>query len=494
MTGSLARQTGSSFFWKAFEHAGVKGIFLVRLLILARLLAPDDFGLLAISMVAIDVLMRVTDFGMIPALVQRSDIDRNHYNAAWTVGMMRALVVTSIVLFAAPVIARAFAEPRALWIIRAIAVRPLIEAAASIKVAELLRTLQFRPLAFIKLPGALTNTVVSIVLAPHFGVWALVAGTLAGPMAFFLVSYALAPYRPRICFDSASIAPLIRFGRWIFLSGLIAVAGSAVLRLVISRQLGAVELGLYYMGARLAFLPAEVASELVGSVTFPLYARLQSELKKTTRAFQSILTGMSAVLLPVCTLTIVLAPSLVQHILGPGWERTVPVIRILSVVSMVGLLGEAIVPVLKGMGQPYKVVVLEGVQTLLLIALIWTLANRYGIIGAALSWLPAILASQIVGVILVRRLLTAPFSSIASPLLAVVMASVAGGYLAMSIDRIISGLPGLILGGLLGLILMASILWLTDRRFSLGFVKGFSQAFPEIASFMGLSSADRLGQ
>jgi O-antigen/teichoic acid export membrane protein len=359
MKEPIAQQAGSALFWKGVQHTGVKAILFVRLIILARLLSPDDFGLLAISMVAIEFMTRVTDLGMVPALVQRSSADDTHYDTAWTVGVVRAIAIAAIVFLGAPYIAELFDDPRATVIIRVLAILPLIEAAASIKVTELLRNLRFRSLAFIKLPQALANTVVSIALAPSLGVWALVAGALAGPAAYLAISYVLAPHQPRFRLARSAAHSLIRFGRWIFVNGLIVVSGAAVLRLVISRQLGTAELGLYVLGAKLAFFPAEVASDVIGEVTFPLYARLQSNLQKVTRAFQSVLTGMFVLLVPIAALLIVLAPSLVEYVLGPRWEDTVPVIQILAFAAIIGLLGDTVVPLLEGVGQPYKIVILE---------------------------------------------------------------------------------------------------------------------------------------
>jgi O-antigen/teichoic acid export membrane protein len=106
----------------------------------------------------IDVLMRVTNFGMIPALVQRVEADEEHYDVAWTVGILRALAITSVTILAAPIVAQLFAEPRATDIIRVLAIRPLIDAGASIQVARLTRNLHFRSLAFIELPKAVANT------------------------------------------------------------------------------------------------------------------------------------------------------------------------------------------------------------------------------------------------------------------------------------------------------------------------------------------------
>ncbi|MGH2524323.1 MAG: oligosaccharide flippase family protein, partial [Anaerolineales bacterium] len=337
MSARLAKQAGGALTWKAIQLAGIKGIFVVRILILARLLSPEDFGLLAIATVTIGVLMSLTDFGMMPALVQRPDPAEQDYHAAWIVGVIRALAVTGVVVLTAPVVAGLFGEPQAAAIIRMLALRPLLEASASIKVADLTRNLRFRSLAFISLPEALVNTLVSIALARALGVWALVVGTLAGSAVYVAMSYLLAPYRPRLALDMVAARPLIRYGRWIFVTSLVAMAGSSVLQAVISLRLGAAELGLYFLAAKLAFLPYEVASEVVGAVTFPLYARLRADVLQTALAFRAIVRGMAVLLIPVHTLIIALAPSLVRNVLGPRWAGAEPVIQVLALAGLVGL-------------------------------------------------------------------------------------------------------------------------------------------------------------
>jgi O-antigen/teichoic acid export membrane protein len=466
--------------WKIIQHVSVKGIFLIRLVILARLLSPQDFGLWAIALVVIDVLMGVTDFGMIPALVQRSDANDKHFNAAWTIDMLRALIITTLVIFVAPFVAQFFAAPQATEIIRVVAIRPTILAAASIKMAELARKFSFRPLAFIKLTEAVANTVVAVALAPSLGIWALVAGALAGPTAYLATSYILAQHRPRLCFDYTTVRPLINYGRWVFLTGMIAVVGSLMLRAVISRQLGAVELGLYFLAAKLAFLPAEIASEMVGAVSFPLYARLQSDVSKAVLAFQSILIGLSALLFPICAIMIAIAPSLVQDVLGPRWEGTVPIIRVLALVNIIGLFGETVVPILKGIGQPYKITMIEVLQTSLLILLIWSLIDRLGIVGAALAWLPAVTVSQIISANFLQQILPRPFAKLGTPMLVIIAASGVGAAVALGVVNMVSGLTGFVMANLFAAGITAVLLWASDRWLALGLSAGLSRAFPQI--------------
>jgi O-antigen/teichoic acid export membrane protein len=486
----LATQAGSAFFWKGTQTAVLKGIYLVRTLVLARLLLPDDFGLLAIALLAVDFLANVTNLGMVPALVQRDYLEERHYNAAWTAGITRALLISLIALLAAPVIASLFKEPRAAVLIRVLAIRPLLDAAASIRIAELTRNLQFRSLSIIRMGEAIVNTIVSISLAWSYGVWALVAGTLAGQIAYLILSYILAPHRPRLLFQGEAIKPLIRFGRWIFLSGLIAVTASSLLQVVISRQLGVAEVGLYYLAAKLALIPYEISSEVIGSVAFPLYARLQSDLQKVTRAFRALLVGMSALIVPVCALMIALAPGLVENVLGEKWGGTVPIIRLLVLLNIIGLFGDAVSPILKGVGRPHQVLMTEVVQSSLLIGLAWYLTGTFGVTGAALAWLLAVGTSQILSVLFIHRVIPRPLKGLWRPLAVIMAIAGFGTVLAVLISDTLNGQGGLMIAGIIAAAVMGALLWAADRYLDFHFVNDLARTFPQIAAWMRISPSE----
>jgi O-antigen/teichoic acid export membrane protein len=379
------RGAGSALPWQALQLIGTKFIFVVRLVVLARLLSPDDFGLLVIAMIAIGVSNRLTDLEMIPTLVQSEREEDGLYDVAWTVGMVRAVAIGVFIYLCAPLIAELFSDPRAAALMRVLALQPMLEALASIRVVDFIRQRNFRSVTLIRLPTAVSNTVVAIALAPSLGVWALVAGALAGPATSLLLSYVLAPYRPRISLNPEAAGSLIRFGRWIFLAGIAALISSAILRLVISRQLGTVELGLYYLAASLAFIPSEVMSHVVGAVTFPLYSRLQDSRVDLARTFRSVLASLAALLVPPCFLLIALSPGLVEFALGEKLHGTVPIIQILGAVSIISLLGEIVAPILKGAGRPKGVAVIESVQAVILISVVGFFATKWGVTGP--SWL-----------------------------------------------------------------------------------------------------------
>jgi O-antigen/teichoic acid export membrane protein len=466
------------------QLAGIKIVLLGRTLVLGRLLSPEDFGLFAVALITIDFLMSVSEFGMVPALVQRDRLEKRHYDVAWTVGMLRAGMVGGAVALAAPSIAGLFDETRATDLLRVLAIRPLLDAAASVRVADLVRDLRFRSLTFLRLPEALANTAASIALARPLGVWALVVGPLAGSLLVLVASYLLAPYRPRLSLDRAAAQPLLRYGRWIFVVALLSVLGRSVLQLAISRRVGTAELGLYFLAAKLAFLPAEVSSEVVGSVAFPLYAQLKVEPRVAARTFRAILMGMMAVLLPVSLLLVTLAPSLVQDLLGERWQGAAPLIQVLAWVNVIGLFGDAVVPVLKGIGKPSQVAALELLQSLLLVGLAWHLAGRYGVIGAAFAWVPAIGSSQLLGAMFVRKALVRPFAGMARFTFAIVAASAMGAAAAWLTETRVAGLPGLVTAVAFGAAVTGAALWLFERRFSIGLADDLALAFPRAAGLI----------
>lgn len=466
MIEGVSGQAAQAMRWRMLQLAGVQVIYFVRLLILARLLAPEAFGLLAIAAIAVSVLMRLSDFGMIPALVQRRDATVAQHDAAWTVGLMRAFFVALALVLAAPLVARLFGEPAAVPIIQALALRPLIDAAASIGIAKLTRELRFRELALIYVPGALADIVVAVSSAPYIGVWALVAGALAGSAVTVIVSYWLAPHRPRVVLDWSAIAPLVHFGRWVLMASIVALAGTFATQLAVSRSLGAAALGLYFLALKIAMLPIEAASSVVGAVAFPMFARLRDDAVATANAFATVLSGLCLLLVPAYALLYVVAPELEQA-LGDRWVGTAPVVRILALAGVTAILGELLVPLLMGRGRADRAFTLEVVQTGVLLLVLLPALALFALEGAALSWLIGNSAALVVALVWTRRLLRGVLTAASRRLAAAAAAATAAAAIAMAVVVALDGLPGLVAAVLAAIAAATALLWAANRMFEL---------------------------
>lgn len=480
MTDQWARDAGSAFFWQGLQHAGVKGIFLVRTLILARLLFPEDFGLFAISLIGVGVLRSLTNLGLMPALIQRRDLRGQHYDVAWTLQVLRAGVIGLVVSLAAPVIADLLSEPEATNLIRVAAYHPLLRALASIKIADLNRELRFRSLAMLNLADSLVNTVVAVILASGFGPWALLCGLMSGLTMRAILSYVIAPYWPHLSLDYEAAGQLVQFGRWIMLVGVLSVGTSALLQAYVSRELGVAALGLYFLAAKLAFIPAEISGQVIGAVSFPLFAKLQSDLGKARKAFESILQGVWALLLPATFILITLAPSLVTEVLGERWNDTAPIIRYLALASAIGVFGDVMVPVLQGTGKPEKQFVFEVVQSAVILMAMVVLGSIYGIVGVAVAWTLGISSSQILGFALIRQVLPGVLTEIwkpASIIGSVTAASVAVAYI---VQGMFAGPWSPIVAGSVALGFAWLLLLSLDRKHELGLAQTLVRMVPQL--------------
>ena len=470
---------GRALSWRTVELAGVRISALVRFLILARLLAPTDFGLLAIATIGVDLLSILTNLGVREALVQRKDVTDAHRDAAWTIGVLRALFVSVVMFAGAPVIASLFGEPDAVGLLRLMALHPLLDALVSIRTADLERELDFRPLALISLPPAVLHTIFAIALAPVIGVYAAVWGLLASQVVRIALSYRLAAYRPGIVFRSEAARQLLGFGRWILFTSIIWVTGEFALRAIVSRQLGAAPLGLYYLAARLVALPNGVVSVVVGAVLFPLHARLQHDVDRARRALQAHLKALATLLTPAYVGLAVLAPLLTTVVLGEQWLGTAPVIQLLAAAALLGIIADALISMFDGRGVPNRTTMLIAVRTTILLAATWTLTELYGLPGAATAVVLAEVAAQVVGVVFARALLDRPFRALASPISAIIGSGALAGSMAYAAS-LLGGWIGITLGVLALVFGFLSMLAYLDRRLTLGLTDEIVVVFPAL--------------
>jgi len=482
----LAHQTGRALLWRSLELGGSRGIALVRTLVLARLLAPHDFGLIAIGMASVDVSMRLTQFGLREALIQADAPSERQYDAVWWFELLRALLVGAVVALAAPWIAGSvFHEAAAADIIRVLTIMPVVDHAMSIRMVELTRRLAFRPQAMVVLAGTLVHTVVAIALASSLGAWAMVIGVLSGSTVQTLASYVFAPWAPRWAFSVRAARPLARYGRGMFVTAIVFMLGDALLRVVISRTLGVAELGGYFLATRLTFLARDVVDKVIGQVAFPLHARLQLDADKARRVFQSSLFAMMGLVAPVSLIAVALAAGLVGEVLGPTWTGIVPLVRLLALAGLIGTLANATEPLLFGRGRPGLVALVDGTRSAFAVAIAWTFAASYGAAAAGAAWALAELAALVVAVRLAGRMIPHPFAGAAWPLMALVAAAVGGAFVATGVDTqaLSRWMPWpACVAAVVGTAASAALLLAADRVFAVGLLESLGQVFPRVGS------------
>ena len=225
----------------------------IKTVILARLLSPTDFGLFGIAMLVLGSLDQFSKAGVEEALIQKKKVIKQYLNVAWTINIVRGLIVFVLVYLIAPHAAHFFGNEQADPVIKTISLILILHAFYNIGIVHLQKDLNFKKLFFYRFSGNLADFIVAVSVALILkNVWALICGLLLGHFTRLVVSYLIHPYRPTLRLDAAVAKEIFKFGGWITGIGIIAFLIAQGDDAVVGRVLGATSLGFYY----LAFLIA----------------------------------------------------------------------------------------------------------------------------------------------------------------------------------------------------------------------------------------------
>jgi len=384
--GTLSQRVVKSGFWVFFLRIINRGFSLIRLIILARILSPNDFGLMGIALLTMSTLETFSQTGFQQALIQKKEDIKSYLNSAWTVLILRGFILFIILYFIAPYAAIFFNSPEAKPIIRVIGFAILFQAFTNIGITYFKKELEFSKEFIYQFSGTLADFVVAIsaVLILR-NVWALVLGLLAGNMVRCFVSYFIHPYRPRLSKDLGKAKELFGFGKWILGSSVLVFLITQGDDIFVGKLLGVTALGYYQLAYRISNMPATEITHVISQVTFPAYSKLQDNIPKLREAYLKVLQVTAFLSFPIAGLIFILAPDFTKIFLGEKWMPMVPAMMVLVWWGVIrGLVG-AMSPVFMSIGRPKIVTKMQFYQSVLLILLIYPLTVHWNILGASVA-------------------------------------------------------------------------------------------------------------
>lgn len=370
-----------------FALRGVNRIMdLIRTIVLARLLSPDDFGVMGIALLVLSTLDTFSQTGFMAALIQRKGNIREYLDAAWSFSILRGTLIFILLFITAPWIAGFFESPASQPVIRAIAISILLKGMINIGVVYFQKELEFHREFVYQLSGTVANLAVAIPAAILVrNVWALVIGLLAGSGIRLVASYLVHPFRPRFSLGWGKAKDLFDFGRYIFARSILLFILTQGDDAFVGKILGTAALGYYQLAYRLSNLSATEITHVVSQVTFPAYAKIQDQTLKLTKALSRTLRITSLIAMPVAAGLAAIAPELVEVIFGEKWLPMVPSMQVLCLFGVMRSITASFGPVFQAVARldiPLKINVF---QLIVLGLLIYPLSDRWGILGTALS-------------------------------------------------------------------------------------------------------------
>jgi len=382
----LSQRVVKSGFW-VFSLRLVHRLFsLTRILILARILAPHDFGLMGIAMLTMATLETFSQTGFQEALIQKKDNVESYLNSAWTVSILRGIILFTILYFIAHYAAIFFKAPQAKPIIQVIGLSVLFQAFTNIGVIYFQKELEFNKQFIYQLSGTLADFIVAVSAALIFrSVWALVFGVLAGDFVRFIVSYIINPYKPHLSFDLRKANELFGFGKWILGSSILIFLITQGDGIFVGKLLGATVLGFYQMAYRISNMPATEITHVISQVTFPAYSKLQDNIPKLREAYLKVLQITAFLSFPIAGFIFVLAPDFTKIFLGEKWLPMVPAIQVLVFAGLVRSIAATTGPIFNAVGTPKIATRWQVVRLFVIIALIYPFTTKWGIWGASIT-------------------------------------------------------------------------------------------------------------
>lgn len=383
---SLYHRTVRGGAWVFSIRIGEQFFNIIRLIILARILLPHDFGLMGIALLTMAFLETFSQTGFEQALIQKKENVESYLNAAWTLLVLRGAVLFIILYFIAPYAANFFKTPEAKALIQVIALAVLLKALTNIGVVYFQKELEFNKQFIYQFSGTVADFVTAITAAVILrSVWALILGLVAGNFVRFIVSYLLHPYRPRLSMDLGKMKELFGFGRWILASSILIfllLQGDAVF---VGKMLGVTALGFYQMAYRMANLTATEIGHVILQVTFPAYSKLQDNIPRLREAYLKTLQLAFFITAPLAGGIFILAPDFIRICLGEKWMPMVPAMQVLALFGMMRAIGAMTGAFFMGIGRPGILTKIQCGQLILLAILIYPLTIHWGITGTAIA-------------------------------------------------------------------------------------------------------------
>jgi lipopolysaccharide exporter len=465
----LSRTAVGGAAWEGASYVLGKVLTLATTVILARVLSPNDFGLVALALVFITYAEVITDLGVAQALIY-FPANRRTTNQALVLSVLWSVVLCAAAMVAASSVAAFFDRPAVAPMMRVLSISLVIGGIGAIPDALLRKALRFPRRVAAVLARALTKGIISVGLAlVGLGPWSLIWGYIAGELLWAVIAWSLADYGPghRMWRLSRDVAGrLLAYG--------LPAAGSALLLalvfnvdyLIVGERLGSQALGFYTIAYRVPELVLLQALWVISAVTFPLYSLVRKEPDRVQRGYLTSMGLYGVYGGGVGIGLAVIAPMLVPVLFGPQWAASIAPLQPLALYAVFGAIGKSALDLFKGLGRPRLAVSLSFLRLALVVPVL-LLGTSWGIEGVAWAQAATSFVMAVVYQGVALRLLDLQAGRLLRAL--VPAAAVAVGTL-VGAGGVRVLMPGsdpirlaasVLVGGALGL----ACVWVIDRRF-----------------------------
>ena len=442
MTSSKSKSIINNFFWRFLERCGAQGVAFVVSIILARLLAPEVYGIVALVTVFTTILQVFVDSGFGNALIQKKDTDDIDFSTVFFFNIIMCTVLYIVIFFVSPYIARFYNDLSLTPIIRVLSLTIIFSGVKNVQQAYISRTMQFKKFFFATLGGTIGAAFVGITLAYlGFGIWALVAQQIFNICIDTLILWITVDWRPKRVFSFVRLKSLFYFGWKLLVSSLIETTYNNIRQLIIGRLYTSSDLAYYNRGRQFPDLIIANVNSSIDSVLLPVMSQVQDDHKKVKIMTRKAMMTSTYIMSPLMMGLVFTATPLVRVLLTEKWISCVPYMVIFCITFMFYPIHTANLNAIKAMGRSDIYLKLEVFKKILgIIILLCTM--HYGVMIMAYSMLFSSIINQIINSFPNKKLLNYGYCEQLKDILPAIVLAVIMGMCVYPIQWI--GLPDVI--------------------------------------------------
>ncbi len=352
MSKSTSKNILSNFIWRFAERVGAQGVKLIVELVLARILLPDDYGLIALVTVFITIFNVFVDSGLGNALIQKKDADDLDFSTVFWFNIGWCILLYIVLYLCSPSISYFYQRPELASVLRVLGLQILISGVKNVEQAYVSRTLQFKRFFFATLGGTLGAAVIGIFMAYHgYGVWALVAQQLFNALVDTIILWITVNWKPKFVFSLQRLKKLFSFGWKLMISHLIDTIYTEIRQLLIGRIYSSSDLAFYNRGRQVPFLMVNNVNTAIDSVLLPTMSNEQDDRLRVRNMTRRAIQVSTYIMAPVMMGLAFVGEPLVRLILTEKWLPSLPFLRIFCITFMFYPIHTANLNAIKALGR-----------------------------------------------------------------------------------------------------------------------------------------------
>lgn len=378
---TLKQKTISGVIWNSIGKFGNQGLTFIVSIILARLIEPKEFGIIAMLSIFIAISQTFINSGLTTALIQKKNATDEDFSTVFYFNLLVSIFFYFILYICAPFISNFYSEPQLTKITRVLGIILIIDTFAAVHISKLQKNIDFKTQSKITILSTVLSGPVGIILAfCGYGVWSLVLYQIATRFFNSLFYWIFDKWRPKLIFSINSFKELFGYGSKLLASGLLNTTFNNVYNIIIGKYYNAASLGFYDRAKKLQMLAINNINSTIQVVTFPVLSQIQDNKKKLSDGYKKILELLVFVNFPAMILLLIIAKPLIIILLTEKWAQSIPYLQLLCVSGILFPLHSLNLNILKVKGRSDLFLQLEVIKKILIVITI-LISIKYGIKG-----------------------------------------------------------------------------------------------------------------